>query len=139
MSIPATLSSLETLNGLVEHEPAWWPDVCARIAGGTGYWEIAKERCIKPALFRGWIGGDAKREADYQTALSHRAEYRREVAAANVMKIASVEHEFVKPSDTLRAAELVLGSGSSSGISVGIGSGPGRVKIEVEFVGASGG
>lgn len=113
MSIPATTSSLETLNGLIEHEPAWWVDVCARIAAGAGYWEIAQERAIKPALFRGWIGGDAKREKDYQTALEYRQEYRNELAAARLAGFvgADVRDEDINPAHVLKAIESTLGKG----------------------------
>ena len=37
---------------------------------------------VKPALFRGWIGGDVDRERDFQAALGYRKEYREEMALA---------------------------------------------------------
>ena len=122
-----TALGLETLNGLMEHEPTWWPDVLARVAEGKGYWEIARERMVKPALFRGWIGGDPAREAAYQKALEYRKEYRQELAAANVSEIAQVVHQdsSVSVGDTLKAAGMVLDKG-------GEGKGGGGVTVIVQ-------
>lgn len=119
-------------------EPGWFDSICADIANGAtvdaAYAKLTNEYAVSWGALRTWIRADEKREAQYQAALADRLEYRREKAAANVTQIATAEHDFVKPSDTLRAAEIVLGAGPSSGISVGVGSGAGRVKIEVEFV-----
>lgn len=50
-----------------------WRGVLRDSEGGVG---------VKPALFRGWIGGDVDRERDFQAALGYRKEYREEMALA---------------------------------------------------------
>ena len=134
------IAYLAELNG---KDLGWFDEVCTDIAQGAtldqAYAKASHSVAVPWPVIRMWFKPNEALEAKYQDALAARLEWRREQAAANVMAIASVEHEFVKPSDTLRAAELVLGAGGSSGISVGVGSGSGRVKIEVEFVGASDG
>ena len=128
MSMAVTLGALEMLNGLAEKEPAWWPDVCARIAAGTGDWEIAKEYSVKPALFRGWIGGDKQRELDFQTALEYRKELRQEKAGARLAALVDAEFDeaLVNPGHVLKAIESTLGKG---GIGVNVDTGGGNVTI----------
>ena len=113
MSMHLTQSSLKTLNELVEHEESWWVDVCARIAEGEGYWDIARGLAIKPALFRGWIGGDAGREKAFQEALGYRGEYRKERASARLAAFvdAEVDEDEITPGHVLKAIEGTLGGG----------------------------
>ena len=126
-------------------EPGWFESICADIANGAtvdaAYAKLTNEYAVSWGALRTWIRADEKREAQYQAALADRLEYRRERAAANVTQIATVAHENAEVSvtDTLKAADMVLGATKGGGISVGVGSGAGRVKIEVEFVGAGGG
>jgi len=133
VSIPATMSSLETLNGLVEHEPGWWPDVCAKIASGTGYDEVARELMIKPALLRGWIGGDKGREADFQRAMEYRKELRKEKAENRLAAFvdSQIDESLVNPTHVLAAIEKTLGKG---GIGVNVDTGGGNVTIIHESV-----
>lgn len=113
MTIPVTMSSLDALNTRLEKEPEWWVDACARMAEGVPYWEIAGEMYVKPALFRGWIGGDKDRERDFQAAMAHRAEYRNEKAAARLAEFvdAGVKADDVNPAHVLKAIESTLGKG----------------------------
>jgi len=116
MALHVTLSSLKTLNEMIQHEESWWPDVCARVAEGEGYWDIAQGLLIKPALFRGWIGGDAGRERDFQAAMGYRKEYREEKAGARLAGFvdASINESDITPSHVLKAIESTLGSGGTA-------------------------
>jgi hypothetical protein len=128
MSLPVTLGALETLNGMLEHEPAWWPMVCAELAEGKGYWEIAQRYGVKPALFRGWIGGDKDRERDFLTALEYRKELRQERAAARLAGFveAGINEDEINAGHVLKAIESTLGKG---GIGVSVDTGGGSVTI----------
>lgn len=139
MSLPATLSSLETLNGNYEHEPAWWPNVCARISEGTGYWVIAQELGIKAQLFRGWIGGDAEREKAFLAALKYRDEYRQEVARQKLHDIVdtTLAAGDINPAHVLKAIEATLPKGGGTSVSVNAGSG--NHPMTVVFVEANNG
>ena len=135
-----TRSALSLLSQMDAGDPLWWPGFCADIADGGNIPKMLEANALTWGAFSEWVNEPAhpERKERYETALAARLAHRREQVASNVMKMASVEHEILRPSDTLRAAEIVLGAGPSSGISVGVGAG-GKVKIEVEFVGASGG
>lgn len=128
MSIPATMGSLETLNGLLEHEPAWWIDVCARVGEGEPWWDLARERMVKPALFRAWVSVSPEREKDFQAALACREELSKEKARHRLAGFvdASVNDEDVNPAHVLKAIESTLGKG---GIGVSVDTGGGSVTI----------
>lgn len=128
MSVPATISGLEMLNGFMQNEPEWWVDVCAQIASGKPYYEIAEVYCIKPALFRGWIGGDKQRETDFQNALEYRKEFRQEKAAARLAGFvdAKINDGDVSPAHVLKAIDSTLGK---DGIGVNVNTGGGNVTI----------
>lgn len=128
MSVPATMGSLEVLNGLVEHEPAWWIDVCARVGEGEPWWEMARERMVKPALFRAWISVDEKREKDFQAALAVREELSKEKARHRLSGFvaAEVREADINPAHVLKAIESTLGKG---GIGVSVDTGGGSVTI----------
>lgn len=100
-------------------EPGWFEAICADIANGAtvdaAYAKLTNEYAVSWGALRTWIRADEKREQQYQDALAARLEYRRERAAANVAEMAAVTHKELKPSDTLRAAELVLDSAPAAG------------------------
>lgn len=112
-------------------EPGWFDAICADIANGAtvdaAYAKLTNEYAVSWGALRTWIRADEKREQAYQDALSARLEYRREKVAANVAAMAAVDHKDVRPSDTLRAAELVLNSGAT--VSVSGGSGPRSITV----------
>jgi len=133
-----------TLSQLSYENAGWFDEVCAGIAQGDSldqaYAKVSHSINVPWPVLRMWFKVNERMEARYQDALAARLEYRRERAAANVTKIATVEHDREKVSvgDTLKAADMVLGATKGTGISVGVGSGSSKVKIEVEFVGAGG-
>ena len=137
-----TRMQIHELTERFENDQEAFLGVCADIASGLSLDEAYARLCNNYAVtwhaFRTYIKADPERERQYQDALATRAEYRREKAAANVVKIASVSHEdgAVGVGDTLKAAALVLGDGGvkGGGLSIGVGGGTGSVRIAVEFV-----
>ena len=134
MSTTLTVLGIEILNDNFANDNAWWGGFLARVAEGTGYWQIAEELGIKPALMRGWIGGDPKREEEYQTALGYRKEYRQEKALHRLAGLVDAEFdpELLNPTHVLKAIESTIG-GNALKISGGVGGGA-PVNIQINFV-----
>lgn len=102
-------------------DPLWFVGICADITNGDSndlaFARVCRDYDVSWGALRNWIKADDKREAKYQDALAARLELRRERAAANVAKIAQVEHADadVGVGDTLKAAGIVLDSGVRDG------------------------
>lgn len=125
-----------------EGDPLWYAGLLADITNGDSndlaFAKVCRDYDVSWGALRNWIKADGERERKYQDALVARRELRLEKAAANVARIAAVEHEDGKVGvgDTLKAAGLLLGDGGGKGggLSIGVGGGTGSVRIAVEFV-----
>ena len=104
-----------------EGDELWFASVLASITDGESldlaYARICKDYAVSWGALRNFIKANPEKEKLYQDALEARLELRRERAAANVAKIAAVEHEEKKVSvpDTLKAAGMVLNISSEEG------------------------
>lgn len=123
-----------------EGDPLWFPALLASITDGDSldlaYAKICKDYCVSWGALRNFIKANPEKEQAYQDALAARLELRRERAAANVAKIASVAHEDSKVTvpDTLKAAAIVLNATESEGRAA-----PPPVSITIAFVDAADG
>ncbi len=114
-------SQISELTERDEGDPLWFPALLASITDGDSldlaYAKICKDYCVSWGALRNFIKANPEKEQAYQDALAARLELRRERAAANVARIASVEHDDAKVSvpDTLKAAGIVLDSGVKEG------------------------
>ena len=123
-----------------EGDPLWFPGLLADITDGASldlaYARICKDYAVSWGALRNFIKANPEKEAAYQDALAARLELRRERAAANVARIAAVEHDDAKVSvpDTLKAAGIVLDAreGESKGT-------PPPISISIAFVDAADG
>lgn len=113
----------------------WFAGVCADIVNGASVDEVYANLCatydVSWGAVTAWINAPAapERRKQWDAALESRRQLRIERAAANVAKISQVPHgNKVKPSDTLRAAELVLNSGAST-VSVSGSGGPRSITV----------
>ena len=131
-------SQIEALQAQTDAQPEWFLEFCANVAEGDtldmAYAKLTNRYEVGPSALLTWIRSEDSRNEKYEAALGARAYLRRERAAANVARMAVVQHadEDVSPGDTLKAADMVLNP--KQGFVVGAGSGGGSVKIEVEFV-----
>lgn len=104
-----------------EGDEHWFSGVCADIVNGASVDEAYANLCstydVSWGAVSAWINAPSapERRAQWDAALESRTLLRKERAAANVASISQVRHREVKPSDTLRAAEIILDTGVRDG------------------------
>lgn len=111
----------------------WFAGVCADIVNGASVDEAYANLCatydVSWGAVSAWIHAPKapERKQQWEAALEARKQLRKERAAANVAKISQIPHQVVKPSDTLRAAEIILDSQPS--VNVAASSGPRSITV----------
>ncbi len=116
-----TRSEIAELSNRDEGDEHWFSGVCADIVNGASVDQAYANLCVNYNVTWGavsaWINAPAapERRKQWDAALEARKQLRMERAQANVADISQKKHERVKPSDTLRAAEIILDSGVREG------------------------
>lgn len=107
----------------------WWEGEMLRIADGETLFDLCKSRGISFGTYRNWIAADDDREEQYLKANGRRGEFRRESVSKRVYGVAmtTVKKDDIRPSDMLKAAEMVLNPKGPE-ITLG-GSGTGKITI----------
>lgn len=110
-------------------DKGWWESEMMRIADGETLFDLCKSRGISFGIYRNWIASDDGREEAYLMANSRRGEFRRESVSRKVygMAMHDANPDEIRPSDVLKAAEMVLNPKGSE-ITLG-GSGTGKITI----------
>lgn len=114
-----TRSEIAELSNRDEGDEHWFAGVCADITNGASVDQAYANLCVSYNVTWGavaaWINAPAapERRKQWDAALEARKQLRIERAQANVAEISQKRHAVVKPSDTLRAAEIILETGVS--------------------------